>query len=236
MPSSDEIMARANELLDRAAANRAAGSYDPKRRRQKESEVGRRLTRIGIANGLIIAAAVVFALAISPLGLLGAVGVAALMLVATLLLAALPAGAPAPSTEKLRQTPLAALPAQTERWLEAQRPALPAPALTLIDQIGIRLETLQPQLATLSDDHPAAAEVRKLISEQLPEFVNGYRSVPPPLRTVERNGKTPDAQLTDGLKVIEREIGDMTEQLAEGALDQLATRGRFLEIKYQGDS
>jgi hypothetical protein len=36
------------------------------------------------------------------------------------------------------------LPAQTERWLEAQRPALPAPAVRLVDSIGQRLEQLSP--------------------------------------------------------------------------------------------
>jgi hypothetical protein len=59
--------------------------------------------------------------------------------------------------------------------------------------------------------------------------------VPPELRRVERNGSTPDAQLLDGLRLIESQIGEMTTQLAEGDLDQLATHGRFLEIKYRGD-
>jgi hypothetical protein len=35
--------------------------------------------------------------------------------------------------------------------------------------------------------------------------------------------------------VIEREIAQMTEQLASGDVDLLATRGRYLQIKYQGD-
>src|SRR3546814_9374282 len=59
--------------------------------------------------------------------------------------------------------------------------------------------------------------------------------LPEPLRRVERNGKTPDQQLLDGLDVIDREIAQMTRQLAEGDLDLLATRGRYLQIKYQGD-
>ena len=77
--------------------------------------------------------------------------------------------------------------------------------------------------------------MRKLVGEQLPEFVKGYQRVPQPLRGVPRNGKTPDAELIDGLKLIEQEIGEMSGRLAEGDLDSLATRGRFLEIKYRGD-
>ena len=59
---------------------------------------------------------------------------------------------------------------------------------------------------------------------------------PRALRGVERNGKTPDQQLVDGLKVIGGQIDEMAGQLAQGDLDALSTRGRYLEIKYQGDT
>jgi hypothetical protein len=41
--------------------------------------------------------------------------------------------------------------------------------------------------------------------------------------------------LVEGLSVIGREIDEMAAQLAQGDLDALSTRGRYLEIKYQGD-
>ena len=230
MSEVDRQIARSNELLDRTSERyrRSVG------RQHRTNEVGRRLTRIAAANGAILVAAIVFGLVVGPLGLLGAVGVIALMILVTLVLAMAPS-APPPSPEKLRHAPLTALPAQTGRWLDAQRLALPAPAVPLLDAISIRLDTLKPQLAGLADDAPAAAEIRKLVSEQLPQFVDDYKKVPPPLRNVPRNGKTPDAQLLDGLKLIEQEIGDMTADLAQGDLDSLATRGRFLEIKYRGE-
>jgi hypothetical protein len=105
----------------------------------------------------------------------------------------------------------------------------------LLDGIGVRLETLGPQLATLDEREPAAADVRRLVGEQLPELIKGYARVPQPLRGVQRNGKSPDAQLAEGLALIDQEIGEMTAQLAAGDMDQLATRGRFLEIKYRDD-
>ena len=76
-------------------------------------------------------------------------------------------------------------------------------------------------------------EARRLIGEQLPAFLRDYERVPEPLRRVERNGRTPDAQLVDGLRLIEQEIGDMTQRLAQADLDSLSTRGRFLEMKYR---
>ena len=94
---------------------------------------------------------------------------------------------------------------------------------------------LAPRLASLDANEPAAAEIRKLVGEQLPEFIKGYERVPSALRGVERNGKSPDQQLVEGLSVIGREIDEMAAQLAQGDLDALSTRGRYLEIKYQGD-
>ena len=67
------------------------------------------------------------------------------------------------------------------------------------------------------------------------ELLKGYAKVPPPLRGVARNGKSPDAQLADALKLIDDEIGDMSAQIAQGDLDSLETRGRFLEIKYRDE-
>ncbi|MEG3143262.1 hypothetical protein U1839_01230 [Sphingomonas sp. RT2P30] len=229
MSEVDRAVARAGELLHRVADERRVGA----RQRARVGEAGARLTRVVLADGVIIAAAVVIGLFV-PLGILGFTAVIVMLLLATLFFAAMPVG-PEPTPERLRETPLKALPAQTARWLDTQRSALPAPARTLLDGIGVKLDTLAPQLATLGEDDPAAVEVRKLVGEQLPEFLKGYARVPEPLRKVERNGKSPDTELADGLRVIDEEIAEMTVKLAQGDLDGLATRGRFLEIKYRDD-
>ncbi|MFA5990169.1 MAG: hypothetical protein WC803_11280 [Sphingomonas sp.] len=229
MSEVDRQIAMARDVLERSSASYRSGPA----RKQRVNEVGRRLTRIAAANGAIMMAAILIGL-FMPIGMFGALAAMVLMIAATLLLALAPA-APPPSPEKLRTTPIQSLPARTGRWLNSQRAALPAPAMSLIDQIGLRLDTLQPQLATLAENDPAAAEVRKLVGEQLPEFIKGYTRVPQNLRNVERNGKTPDTQLVEGLALIEGQIGDMTAQLAQGDLDQLETRGRYLEIKYRSD-
>jgi len=225
----DRAVARASALLHRVSDERRMGA----RQRARVGEAGARLTRVIVADAVILAAAVALGLFV-PLGILGATAVAGLLILATLFFLLMPAG-PEPTPERLREVPLKALPGQTARFLDTQRPALPAPARTLLDGIGVRLDTLAPQLATLGEDDPAAVEVRKLVGEQLPEFLKGYARVPEPLRKVERNGKTPDAELADGLKVIDEEIAEMTAKLAQGDLDSLATRGRYLEIKYRDD-
>ena len=139
---------------------------------------------------------------------------------------------PMPTTESLRQTDLGTLAGKTEIWLEAQRPALPAPAVTIMQDIGVRLDQLAPQLQTLDENDPASREVRKLVGEHLPELINGYKRIPDSLKRKEHGGKTPEQQLVDGLKLIDREIETMTGQISRGELDKLATRGRYLELKY----
>jgi hypothetical protein len=230
----DRLSARASELIERTRAQLPATPAEQRMRRRRESEVLRRVGRIAAADGAILVGAIVFALAVAPLGVMGAMLVAVLLIAATLLFAVLPVGS-APEAEQLGQVPLKALPRTTEHWLDAQRPALPAPVQGLVDSIGVKLEILAPQLAMLDERAPAAFEVRKLIGEQLPELIKGYARVPEPLRRVERNGLTPDQQLAQGLQVIDDEIAEMSAQLAQGDLDLLATRGRYLQIKYQGD-
>jgi len=229
MTDVDRQIARSNEFLDRSRER----ALTQRKLRRRNTGVARRAGLIVSADLAIVIAAIVVGW-IMPLGMGGALFVFALLVVVTLLLAFVSLEAPV-TPEKLVEVPLKALPLKTEQWLETQRPALPAPMQTLLDGIGVRLETLAPQLATLSEQEPAAAEVRKLIGEQLPELLKGYARVPEPLRGVERNGKTPDAQLAEGLKLIDSEIGEMSVQLAQGDLDSLATRGRFLEIKYRDD-
>ena len=236
MPTDvDRLSERANELIARSRAQRPETAADKRNRRQRETEIGTRIGRIAAADGLIILGAIIAGI-MTPtgIGVFGAFIVMILLAIATFTFAVFPL-AQAPSLETLSETPLKALPRTTERWLEAQRPALPAPMSSLIDSIGVKLETLAPQLATLDEREPAANEVRKLIGEQLPELVKGYQRVPEPLRGVERHGLTPDQQLTQGLQLIDDEIAEMTEQLAQGDLDSLATRGRYLQIRYKDD-
>lgn len=228
MSDVDRQIARAGDVLERSRERRLVA-----RGRRKEGEVLRRVGRIVAADVAIIVAAMAVGWVV-PLGMGGAMIVMALLIAATAFFAVY-SGERVVRVDELGAVALTALPARTEAWLERQRPALPAPALGLVDAIAAKLDTLGAQLATLDEREPAAAEVRKLVGEQLPGLVEGYGRVPVPLRGVERNGRTPDAQLVDGLQVIDEELAKMSAQLAAGDLDLLATRGRYLEIRYRED-
>lgn len=229
MSRSDRVLADAEAVLRRHSER--GKSLTSRARERRNASIMRRLGRIaGAAFAIIIAAMV--AGWFMPLGTSGVMIVLGLLLVTTLFFALLP-GERVVSPDKLADTALTALPLKTEIWLENQRKALPAPAVTLVDSIGVKLETLAPQLERLGEQDPAAHEIRKLLADHLPELVTGYQSIPAPLRREERNGRVPEKQLIEGLSVIDAEIGRMSEQLASGDLDKLATQNRFLELKYQ---
>jgi hypothetical protein len=141
-----------------------------------------------------------------------------------------------PTPERIVKSEVKAVPAQAARWLDARRAALPAPAQGVLDQLDVRLDTLGVQVATLDEDSPMAAELRRLVGEQLPSFIGDYTRVPPAMRNSARNGMTPDQQLVEGLGVIERELGEISERLAQGDLDALETKRRYLQIKYEEDA
>lgn len=229
MSRSDQILADAEAILRRHSER--GQSLSSRARQRRNAGLMRKLKWAVMAAILIVVGAAVTG-AVMPIGIGGVMIVAALILAAVLLIGFLPTER-AVKAGALAESDLKALPLQTEIWLEGQRKALPAPAIKLVDSIGTRLELLTPQLDKLNPLEPAAVEVRRLLSDHLPELVTGYQSIPEPLRREERNGRVPESQLVEGLSVIDTEIARMTEQLASGDLDKLATHNRFLELKYQ---
>lgn len=139
-----------------------------------------------------------------------------------------------PARAELSQGSASQMVARTELWLEAQRPALPAPAQAIVDQLGVQLDALGLQLKGLGDNEPAMAEVRELVGEYIPETIENYRKIPVHLRKEEHAGKTADERLTESLSKLSGEVDRVTRRLAEGALDDLAIKSRYLEYRYGG--
>ncbi|HEX8447464.1 MAG TPA: hypothetical protein VF649_12730 [Sphingomonas sp.] len=232
MADANRVVEDAEALLRRVSPEgRQRLTRRRARRRQKLIGTSKRLALVTVAALLAMIAIGWF----HPLGIGGIMlfGIAMMIAWGIILLTS---AEPDARTEELASVDLTRLPHRTESWLEQQRPALPAPAMRLVDDIGLKLDALGPQLAALDPREPAAVEIRKLIAEELPELITGYRRVPPGLRGgAARSGLNPDRQLLDGLTVVDDELARMAEQLASGDLHKLATQGRYLELKYRGD-
>lgn len=218
------------QRLPPTPAERAAAA---RRRQRRIAHVGRKLTRVAAAILLIWGGALVWGLAVSPLG-------TSLLLVLVLLTGLIAAGLLAfpregvPAAAAIAATAPASLPATTDAWLDAQRRALPALAASSIDAISAQLAVLQPQLAAVPATDPLAQELSRLLGAHLPELVERYARVPPAQREqpAYASGPTIERQLVDGLNVVETELGRVSQALAAADRDAFATQGKFLEIRY----
>lgn len=231
MSETDQAIRASEAAIERSRERRRpVGTKSAALRRQ---HLVKKMGRIAIVSGLLLVAAAIFGAVVQPLGFMGLMALLLLLIGVVAVFSKYPAF-PEPSQMDLPKGDLKQLAGRTEIWLEAQRPALPAPARQLVDDIGVQLDMLSPQLATLDERHPAAANVRKLVGEDLPELIAGYQRIPAGLRKEVHAGRSPDETLVGGLKMLEREIGEAARNLAAGEMDKLATRERYLQLKYQG--
>ncbi len=233
MAGSDDIIEHAADFLRRISPE---GRAMARRRRERRAAAFRRIAkRVVLACVAILGVALAWGFVMGPIGPFGFLAMLiAMALAATAIV--LWSAQPAPTPERLATSDIAALPSQTEEWLEKQRPALPAPAQRQLDQLALSLAAIAPQLASIDPKLPEALEARRLIGDELPELIRGYQRVPPSLRRQPLNGgPSPDKQLSEGLGTIGEEIARMNARLADDDLKALATQNRFLEIKYKGD-
>ncbi|TCD04804.1 hypothetical protein EYB45_04445 [Erythrobacteraceae bacterium CFH 75059] len=191
----------------------------------------RKLMRILLAIAAILFAAMVTGLLIGGLGFLGVMLTLFAMVVAVMVFSTFPR-IRVPARADLNKGDVKQMVARTELWLEHQRPALPPPAVRIIDDLGVQLDELGSQLQAVDQNHPQVREVRKLVGEILPETVESYRAIPSHLRSHAHAGVTPDEQVTDSLQRISDEVDSISRQLAEGSLDKLAISNRFLTTRY----
>jgi Mg2+/Co2+ transporter CorB len=228
-----QIMAEARRSLadQRAGGRRRAAPIGRGSAELRRKNLMTRIKLIAGAMGAIIVAAMVAGIVIDGIGFTG-IMVAFLAIVATTFLFSNFPKVKVPKRADLNTGDVRHMVARTELWLEHQRPALPPPAVTLVDKIGTQLDALGLQLETVDPAHPAAQETRKLVGEHLPEMVDAYRRIPAQLRKEKRAGAAPDEQLVESLGKVSTEIDSITRQLADGALDDLAIRTRYLDYRY----
>lgn len=235
-PQSDQILSAAGRSLQvqreggthRPAQSIGRGSAD-----LKAKAFLKRMRNIFIGVlGVIVAASVVG-------GIVGGLGFWGLML-AFLALIAVVGGfsmfpkVKIPKREELKKGDARQMVGRTELWLEAQRPALPPPAVKVVDQLGVQLDALGLQLETIDQANPAVNEVRELVGEYIPETIDNYRKIPAHLREEKHAGKTADERLTESLGKLSGEVDRVTRRLAEGALDDLAVKSRYLDYRFGG--
>ena len=230
---SDRILADARRVRDdnrSGGRHRRAGSIGAGSAKLKSKHLTKKLVQLAIG---LVGIFVAMGIAGAVLGGIGFWGV----MIAFLMMALLFGGVmmqkvKVPKRADINKGNVQQMVGRTELWLESQRPALPAPAAAIVSDMGVQLDALGLQLEGVDQNHPRAREVRSLVGEQLPEMIDSYRRIPAHMRGEERAGSTPDQQLTESLGKISSEIDSITRQLAEGSLDDLAIKHRYLDYKF----
>jgi hypothetical protein len=230
--NSDAILRQAKQSL---VSNRDFGgrrnSIGRRSAALKREHAVRQFKRALMTVAAIVFATVVAGLIVDGIGLTGVLVTMLAIFAAVSFFAAVPK-LKVPTRESLRGSQVKSLVGRTELWLEQQRAALPAPAVQLVDTIGLQLDALGGQLDGLTDSAPAALEVRKLVGDHLPELISSYTAIPRHLREEAQGGGSPDQHLVDSLGKISTEIDSVTRQLASGAIDNLAIKTRYLDYRY----
>ena len=231
--SVDDAIARFDEVMDRidgkSPGARSAGRRDYGRTLRS---AGRRLTRMGVAIGLLILATIGFGLFVGPIGLTG------LFIVMVLTIVILAFFGLKPDEPKRvaysDELPTRTVIQQLDRYLVRERAALPAPAARRVDAISQQLPLLEHKLAEMDPLDPLAQDARRLMGKHLPELIERYERVPAAYRS-ERDGEgmTVDDRLVAGLDAARHALDDLGGKLAREDLDAFATQGRFIENRYK---
>ncbi len=230
---SDQILSAARRSLNDQRAGGRRNSIGRRSAALKREHALRQAKRAALSVIGIVFAAMAVGVVIDGIGW-GGIIVTMLAIFAAVTAFAVVPKVKVPTRDSLTKGDVKSLVGRTELWLESQRAALPAPAVQLVDHIGLQLDALGQQLDGLDPNAPAARDVRQLVGETLPGLVSTYTSIPRHLRAEGAAGGSPDQQFTESLGKISAEIDSVTRQLAAGAIDNLAITTRYLDYKYGG--
>ncbi len=234
---SDQILSAAGQSL---AVQRQGGTHRPGGSIGKGSAAAKRKNWINRAKYFagavltILVTASIAGVVLNGIGFTGVMMVALAVMAAAFVFSNYPK-MKVPKRGELKQGNPKQMVARVELWLESQRSDLPAAAAAILDQLGTQLDSLGVQLETMDEHHPAMAEVRELVGEYIPETIDNYRKIPAHLRQEDHAGGTADERLVSSLTKLSGEIDRVTRKLAEGALDDLAVKSRYLDYRYGGD-
>lgn len=229
----DQAIARFERVTRQLDERDGPAREAARRERQRlNAGLGRTVTRVLVAVGVIWLATIILGL-VQPIGMFGflaallvTVGVAGFLITRG---GRQSISAPPPSTD----LPNGAMVERFDSYIYRSRAALPAPARAELDAMAQMLPSLKQTLSRLETLDPAAQDARRLMSIHLPGLIERYERVPPAFRG-ERDGegKTVDQRLVEGLAAGRAALSEVTEQLARQDVAALETQGRFIQSRY----
>src|SRR5699024_10905133 len=123
-----------------------------------------------------------------------------------------------PPLQELGEGPLPLVIARTELWLEGRLPSLPPREVRLVEQLGVRLDTLAMEITRLDESRPEARGIRWMVGEHLPQLIAEDAA----LGQDGPDGEQAYDQVAQAGLAIER----MARELSEGRFDHLPVLAR----------
>lgn len=129
---------------------------------------------------------------------------------------------------------VAELPADLRRLARKLGAQLPNKAQLHLANILTAAAEIEPKLREIDPANPSVISVRQIMAVYIPTTLAAYAALPTGVRsTVKLNdGRTADAQITDQLAILEKQMNQVVENLSRGDLFALEAQGRFLEEKF----
>jgi hypothetical protein len=228
----DRVIERADRVMRQLDERDGAVREAARRERQRlNAGMMRRLTRVGVAVGVISLVTIIIGL-VQPIGMFGFLAAIGIAIGIAALLGFMPSGKDNPVAPPA-DLPNGTMVQRFDSYLYRQRAALPAPARAEIDAISGILPSLKQTLERVDDLNPEAQDARRLMSKHLPGLIDRYVNVPPAYRS-QKDGEdvTVDERLVEGLAAGREALTEVSEKLAKSDLAAFETQGRFIKSRY----
>jgi hypothetical protein len=232
---ANRVIAHASAVFQRLDDRKGPVRDAATRERERlNTDLKRRLARVGVAIGIVSLLTIVVGLII-PIGMFGFLAAVGLAIGIAALLAFMP------SAERTAAAPAADLPngqmvQRFDSYLYRTRAALPAPAQAEVDALSAVLPSLRQTLERVDTLDPNAQDARRLMSVHLPGLMERYSHVPAAYRgEQDGEGKSADERLVEALSASRAALAEISEKLARDDLAALETQGRFIQSRYGQD-
>ena len=228
----DRVIERADRVMRQLDERDGAVREAARRERQRlNAGLTRRLTRVGVAIGVISLLTIIIGL-VQPIGMFGFLAAIGIAIGIAALLGFMPSGKDNPVAPPA-DLPNGQMVQRFDSYLYRQRTALPAPARAEIDAISRILPSLKQTLERVDDLNPEAQDARRLMSKHLPGLIDRYVNVPSAYRG-QKDGEdvTVDERLVEGLAAGREALTEVSEKLAKSDLAAFETQGRFIKSRY----
>ncbi|MDQ8754720.1 hypothetical protein RCO27_00615 [Sphingosinicella sp. LHD-64] len=228
----ERVLYETEDFLRRNLGSRAQREAKKRKAQRAFEEAMRRLRRAGLVFVGIVAALIVYSLAVAPIGFLTWIVALPTALLFALLTMFWPSRRRRETNDVRRPPDLGTLAARVEEGLLDRRAELPGRALPAADAILSRLNELQPHLDRLDPASLPAGDARRLIGEHMPRLVDTYLELPPSSRAP---GSEASQRFTESLGIVADELGNLLDTCCRDKQMRFDTQNRFIETRYRED-